>query len=85
MSSRILVLGALLGLGLEAWRGWAKTAGTPLPVPWLFTSWIVVVLILAVLATFAEPLAAVLMVGLLVALALGATNPLLATPAKAAA
>ncbi|MFI5354972.1 MAG: hypothetical protein ACHQX0_05120 [Desulfobaccales bacterium] len=85
MSERVLVMAVLVGLGLEAWRGWAQSAGTPLPHPSIFTAFLVVIALLGVLATFAPPLAAILAVGVLVAIALGATNPLLATPAKAAA
>ena len=80
-SERVLIMALIVGLGVEAWRGWAKTAGTPLPNPSIFTAFLIVIALLGVLATFAPPLAAILAVGVVIAIALGATNPLLATPA----
>jgi hypothetical protein len=74
VSERVLVMALLVGLGLEAWRGWGKTPGTPLPNPALFTAVIVVFILLGILATFAAPLAAVLGVGVVVAIGLGADN-----------
>lgn len=84
-SEKVLIMALIVGLGLEAWKGWAKTAGTPLPAPSIFTAYLVVIAMLGVVATFAPPLAAILAVGILVAIALGATNPLLAAPAAAPA
>jgi hypothetical protein len=81
-SDRILVMALLVGLGLHAWRGWAKTPGTPLPHPSIFTAWLIVMAMLGILATFAAPLAAAIAVGLLVALLLGVQNPLVKSTAS---
>ena len=83
MSERVLVMALFDGLGLEAWKGWGKTAGTPLPHPSLFVALLVVFALLGIVATFAPPLAAVLAVGILIAIALGAQNPLLKQGAAA--
>ena len=83
MSERVLVMALFVGLGLEAWRGWGKNPNTPLPAPSLFTALLVVFAILGVVATFAPPLAAVLAVGILIAIALGASNPLVKQGAAA--
>lgn len=83
MSERILVTALFVGLGVTAWRGWAKTAGTPLPSPALFTVLFVVFALLGVLATFATPLAAAIAVGIVIAIALGVPNPLLKQQAAA--
>jgi uncharacterized membrane protein YoaK (UPF0700 family) len=85
MSERVFVLAVLLGLGVEAWKGWGKNPSTPLPYPWLFTAWLVVIGILGIVATFAPPLAAVLAVGILIAILLGAQNPLVSQQATGAA
>jgi hypothetical protein len=81
MAERTLVMVLVVGLGLEAWRGWGQTPGVALPHPSLFTAFVVVIVLLGILATFAPALAAVLAVGVLLALILGVRNPL----AKAAA
>lgn len=75
ISDRILVTGFLISLGLQGWRGWAKTPGTPLPAPELFTAVLVVYIILGVVATFAAPVAAALAIAFLLYLAIQG-NPL---------
>ena len=79
MSERILIGVVIIGLGLEAWQGWGKNPNTPLPAPWLFTSYLVVVALVGVVAIFSTSLAAVILAGVLIAIMLGAVNPLLAS------
>ena len=85
MAERVLIGIYLLGLGVEAWKGAGKTSGTVLPHPSLFTAWTVVMVVLALLAVVWPAVAAVIAVGILVALLLGADQLVNKAPAKAAA